>query len=251
MRDGISSAGVFRSDAKRGAEPAGVRPELRIVRTARGWNPENFAREQIRGLVRQVFFSNLLRPVRQVVFSPVEPETDMQNLCRRVGHALALESAGTVAVVGGHPLMLKDEVLRDEALRDETELRPTAGEEVCDPGMPLRQRAVPVRGNLWLVPGLADDGDGVPDARWHAHLCEVRREFEYSIVEGPPAGESNEATAMAQLADGIILVLSAHHTRRAAALNIKERLQAAQARLLGAVLSDRTFPIPESLYRRL
>jgi Mrp family chromosome partitioning ATPase len=83
----------------------------------------------------------------------------------------------------------------------------------------------------------------------HAYLAEVRREFEYSIVAAPPAGESNEALAMAQFADGIILVLSAMHTRRVTARKIAEVL--AQVRLLGTVLADREFPMPEGIYRRL
>jgi len=57
--------------------------------------------------------------------------------------------------------------------------------------------------------------------------------------------------ATAQFADGIILVVSAHRTRRIAARKIKEVLEAAQARILGTVLSDRIFPIPEGIYRRL
>jgi hypothetical protein len=48
---------------------------------------------------------------------------------------------------------------------------------------------------------------------------------------------------------GIILVLSAKHTRRVTALKIKNALR--QVRLLGTVLSDREFPIPTSIYRRL
>jgi hypothetical protein len=241
MSDGISSVGVFHSsDAKREQ----VSPEVRIFRAPRGWDPEVFAREQIRGLVRQVFFSNALRPVRQVVFSPTEQETDVQNLCRRVGHALALETPSSVAVVGGHPLI-------QDVLQDDTGQSQPARADAHDPTMPLRTMAVAVRSNLWLVPALAEEGDSIPDSKWHAHLCDVRREFEYSVVEGPPAGASNEATAMAQLADGIVLVLSARHTRRATARSIKERLESAQVRFLGAVLSDRIFPIPESLYRRL
>ncbi len=85
----------------------------------------------------------------------------------------------------------------------------------------------------------------------HSYLGAVRREFDYSILEGPPAGESNEATSMAQFADGIILVLSAGSTRRVVARRIKEMLEAAQARVLGTVLTDRVFPIPERIYRRL
>ena len=40
-------------------------------------------------------------------------------------------------------------------------------------------------------------------------------------------------------------------TRRIAARKIKETLEAAEARILGTVLSDRVFPIPDRIYRRL
>jgi Mrp family chromosome partitioning ATPase len=56
---------------------------------------------------------------------------------------------------------------------------------------------------------------------------------------------------MGQLADGIILVLEAHNTRRAIARKIIETFEAAQVRVLGIVLSQRTFPLPEWMYRRL
>jgi Mrp family chromosome partitioning ATPase len=56
---------------------------------------------------------------------------------------------------------------------------------------------------------------------------------------------------MAQFADGTVLVLSADRTRRVAARKIKEKLDGANARLLGVILSDRVFPIPEAIYRRL
>jgi hypothetical protein len=35
------------------------------------------------------------------------------------------------------------------------------------------------------------------------------------------------------------------------ARKIKETLEGAQVRILGTVLSDRVFPIPEEIYRRL
>src|SRR5258708_26835679 len=56
---------------------------------------------------------------------------------------------------------------------------------------------------------------------------------------------------MGQLADGVILVLSAQRTRRVTARNVKEGLERAEARILGTVLSDRDFPIPERIYRRV
>ena len=82
-------------------------------------------------------------------------------------------------------------------------------------------------------------------------LVELRNEFEYSVIHGPAAGISSEAALLGELADGIILVLGANSTRRATARKIKDTLEATRSRILGTVLSERTFPIPERIYRRL
>lgn len=202
-----------------------------------GWNQDNFAREQVRGLVQQVFLSSAEKPVRQIVVSAVDPESDVRNICRLVGEALALETMASIAVAGEYPQSLLDAEIAEPA--------------ALDGHTPLRQSATRLRGNLWLVPAIAKVGDRGATSLLLSYLGELRREFEYSVVEAPIAGDSNEATTMAQLADGIILVLSALHTRRIAARNIKQTLDAAHARILGTILSDRDFPIPQSIYRRL
>jgi succinoglycan biosynthesis transport protein ExoP len=56
---------------------------------------------------------------------------------------------------------------------------------------------------------------------------------------------------MGSLCDGMVLVVEANLTRRVAAQKVKEKLHAANARLLGAVLSQRTFPIPQTIYKKL
>ncbi len=200
-----------------------------------GWNPEDFAREQIRNLVRQVFLADVERPVRQVVFSAVDLETDVKSICRQVGEALALETGKSVAVVGDHPQILLENETEQPAMHDDS--------------ASVRQAAIRLHGDLWLVPAAGKIRRST--ASLHAYLGAVCSEFEYSILEGPPAGESNEAAAMAQFADGIILVLSARHTRRIVARKIQKMLETTQARVLGTVLTDRVFPIPEGIYRRL
>jgi len=233
MSDVVSRAGLFDPSE---AAPTTEFAEVRTLKPVEQWNPENFAREQIRGLVRQVFFANATPPVRQVVFSAVDAETEVRSICRQVAEALALETAQSVAVAGSYPAIHRDgENTSGKASQSSTE------------DLALRQIAIPVRGNLWLVP-LANS---ISSASLHLRLSSLRREFEYSIVESPSAGASNEATTIAQMTDGIILVLSAQRTRRATARNIKERLEAARARILGTVLSNRIFPIPEKIYRRL
>jgi hypothetical protein len=235
--DGISPDATV-VDTSGLAENEDLQAESAAQRQAE-WNPDEFAREQIRGLVRRVFFSGTERPVRQVVFSAVEPETDVHRICRRVGETLALETQGTVAIAGGLPKLLHSRVTGN--------LMP----ENRDGARRLRQTANQVRRNLWLVPAHTREGEPVTAASLHQYLSHVRREFEYSVVEGRAAAESNEAMAMAQFADGLILVLSAQNTRRATARTIKEAIEGSRARLIGTVLSDRAFPIPDALYRRL
>ncbi len=239
MREQIMSGAVLFPRTSAAVE---VTRQERNVSFEEGWNPEDFAREQIRGLVRKVFFSNSERPVRQVVFSALDADTDVKSICRSVGEALAVETASKVAVVGGYP----------EAL-PEAEIYPaeTGGRSSGNTSTLQHRAANRVDGNLWLLPAAETHGGRGATALLHSHLGEMRREFEFSIVEAPPAGESNEAMAMAQFADGIILVLSAYRTRRIAAGKTVEMLEAGNAHILGTVLSDRIFPIPDRIYRRL
>jgi Mrp family chromosome partitioning ATPase len=79
----------------------------------------------------------------------------------------------------------------------------------------------------------------------------LRDAFDYVLIDAPPLNAYSEGVALGQFADGMVLVLEANATRRDATARITERLHAMQVKVLGAVLNKRTFPIPESLYRRL
>ena len=234
MREAVMSPGLF---VARTAEPDRERALDVGSKPTAGWNPQAFAREQIRGLVRRVFLSNLERLVRQVVFSAMEPETDVLNLCWRVGEALALETQQSIGLVGEYP----------QALQVAGSFTPEKSRQ----GAGAPQNTTRVGSNLWLVPPVANEEDQASTASLRCFLGAIRTRFEFSIVVGPCAAESTAVTAMAQQADGIVLVLSAQRTRRITARKIKEKLEAAQAHLLGIVLSDRVFPIPERIYRRL
>jgi hypothetical protein len=213
-------------------------PRFEVSRETSDWNPEDFAREQIRGLVRRVFFMGGVRPVKQVVFSAAEPNTDVANICNEVGRALAVETRAHIAMVVREPWA--GELAR-------------AHPRYVASGV-IKSWSTQIGTNLWRVPGF-----GLRECReesgtrpyWLSCLAGLRIEFEYAVIHGPVAGISSEAAVLGQLADGIILVLGAHSTRRATARKIKETLEAAQARILGTVLTERVFPVPERIYRRL
>lgn len=238
------SLGAFQSsDMARAAETTPARRQSVASLQICTWNPESFAHEQIWGLVRQVFFASLARPIRQIVLTAIESGTDVASICRQIGEALALETSRGVAVV----------------LRSTQNCGTETDREITWPGIegsdaPLLRTATQLQSNLWMLlqNKILSGGDElVPSRSLNGYLAKLRREFEYSIVEGPPAGESSQAAALGRSADGIILVLEAHRTRRAAARKVKGTLDAADVRVLGIVLTGRRFPIPEGIYRRL
>ena len=223
--------------ATRTTDRESIAVEVRTRRPVECWSPETFAREQIRGLVRQIFSPNAAQQMRQVVFSGIESDTDVSHLCRRVGETLAEERIGEVAIVGAGALFSAEGRLHD----------PPAEYASADRSAPFTELGTRVRRNCWLVPA----AEYSSAESLLAFLAAIRREFESSVVEAPPTAESGQAMMMAQFADGFVLVLSAQNTRRASARRIKQAVEQAQVRLLGTVLSDREFPIPEALYRRL
>ena len=82
-------------------------------------------------------------------------------------------------------------------------------------------------------------------------LSDFRLDFDYTVLHAPPAALYSETAIMGRLNDGVALVIEAHRTRRVTAQKAKQVLQAANVKVLGTVLSERTFPIPEAIYRHL
>jgi len=233
-----TNAEVFHGSTVIGTAQETAPPQVVGLASAKDWNPKDFAREQIRGLVRRVFFAGGDRSVRQVVFSAAEPHIDVASICAQVAQALSLETRGHVAVAD-----------RGRWIAHTADFRAHA------PGISaIKSASIQMAVNLWRVPGIGIGEYGTESAtglHWLSDLAALRSEFEYTVIHGPSAGTSSEATLLGQLTDGIILVLGAHSTRRATAREIKGKLEAAQCRILGTVLSERTFPVPESIYRRL
>lgn len=213
----------------------------------RTWDPQQFAEEQIRGLARRVFLQGWPRPARQVVFSAAAPHIDIASLCQKAGEVLAAEGAGRVSLVEAN--------LHTRALEQRFGGTSNDGGEHSETAGAVRKSSRQVAQNLWLVPGTTFLGcpENGHNAAWlRSRLGELRREFDFAVIHASPTGVSGGSAAfLTHLADGLVLALEAHRTRRLTAQRIREQLLAANVRLLGVVLRDRSFPIPERLYRRL
>ena len=80
---------------------------------------------------------------------------------------------------------------------------------------------------------------------------ELRAAFDYVLIDAPPLNICNDAVVLGGLSDGVVLVLKANSSRRDTARQALEQLRAANIPIFGAVLNQRTFPIPDGIYKKL
>jgi Mrp family chromosome partitioning ATPase len=59
--------------------------------------------------------------------------------------------------------------------------------------------------------------------------------FDYVLIDAPPVGPLSDWTILATQADGVLLVLDAHNTRRNALREAVRSLESVGARILGTV----------------
>ena len=176
-------------------------------------------------LVRQLFFSSKNRT--RIFFAAVDGESRIQDLCERVGKTITTVPNAKVAVVHG------------------TAFKPRAADLGNELPNPEYTFATHLGENLWRVPF------GVFEAESNNATAErpALAAFHYLLFG---ANISDGATPFfCKACNGAVLVISANHTRREAAIRAKETLFGSNAELLGAVLVNRSFPVPELIYRRL
>jgi Mrp family chromosome partitioning ATPase len=82
-------------------------------------------------------------------------------------------------------------------------------------------------------------------------ISELRSEFDYVLMDVAPLNSCNHSMFLGGLSDGVVLVLKANSSRRDSTREAIQQFQDANVRVLGAVLNQRTFPIPERIYKRL
>ena len=109
--------------------------------------------------------------------------------------------------------------------------------------------------SLWLVAAGAAEGtaDSVLTAEAGAlWIRDLLGAFDYVIIAAPPVSHAAASAAvLGGLVDGVVLVVEANLTRRSVARAAVNQLRASGVRVLGTVLNNRTFPVPDSIYRHL
>jgi protein-tyrosine kinase len=207
------------------------------------------AADEVSDVVRRIFDPGTAGGRRRtILFAALDADSASARVSASVATLLARQTSAAVCLVEGN--------LRSNALPALCGVG-AAGAGLSDmllDGVPLRGALTPLSDNLWLLGAGGRGAEAVSRLsaeRLAPCVHELRAAFDYVIVNAPAATLHRDAAILAPLVDGVVLVVSASSTRREAARHTVEHLQQAGAVVLGAVLADRTFPIPEALYKRL
>ena len=217
-------------------------------RIAAGLDLDQMAREESLKLVQRVFLLQAAERPRAVVFAGIELGDGCSRICADTAKTLARNISGSVCLVDANlraPSLAQFFGVTDhhglaDALRQEGTIR--------DFTQQLRPD------NLWLLStgSFATDSPSLLSSdRLKALLVQSRTEFDYVLINVSTVILDGAASLWGPLVDGVILVVEANLTRRDVARKAKERLESANVRLLGAVFNNRTFPIPEIIYRNI
>jgi len=82
-------------------------------------------------------------------------------------------------------------------------------------------------------------------------LTELRVRFDYIILDTPPVVPYADTRILGPLVDGVIIVVRTGKTRREVVLRTEETLKSTNTKLLGYILTDIKYYIPEYIHRHL
>ena len=227
-------------------QPFGVRPRIRDAYYCR-FNTNPQTREQSQRLVQSLFLLGGETP-HCVVFAGVDHASGCSEICASAAEILASNVPGSVCLVETN--------LRSPCLQNFFDLSDRFGlTDALDSNKPIRHYVKrDEEANLWVLPagaGCTEPAALLNSERMKSKIAELRQNFDYLILDAAPREPYSDALAVAQLADGIVMILEANATRRESAIRVVTGLRSAQIKIFGAVLNKRTFPIPNALYKLL
>ena len=204
-------------------------------------------RDEVMKLVQRVFLAGGSEAARVVTFCGLEPGGDSGWICSRAAEVLASQVAGSICVV--------DANLREPGLHRYFGMEAGPGlTNALRQSEPVSSLVQRIRENLWLLSCGDEAGEWhalLGSDRTRARIQELRSEFDYVLIDAPVINPGNDVMAIGQSSEGVVLVLKAHSSRKEVARKAVKDFGNAGVRVLGAVLNDRTFPIPDQIYRRL
>jgi Mrp family chromosome partitioning ATPase len=229
-----------------GAAPAAAASRLDGAR-GRHSDATLVARDELLPLVQHILHGGVGgAPVRALIFAGTDSEASAE-VCAAAAATLADQVSGSVCLV--------DANLRSPSLHTLCGIEGTRGlADLLREPQEVRACLQEITDNLWLLPAAMTCGDGSPllgSDRLSRCIADIRAAFDFVLVATSPLSHYSDVVALGSVVEAAVLVLEANATRREVAKRTAQHLQDANVRVFGAVLTNRTFPIPEAIYRKL
>jgi Mrp family chromosome partitioning ATPase len=199
--------------------------------------------QEIQRLVRRLFFSSATVGPRLVSFADVEQANGSTAIAAKAGEVVAAEGR-SVCLVDAN---FSSPLLHTHFGLPYDPITPSIARSSAHSLRAIAQSPGPA--HLWVLT-CARPEHGSVWQEFPSFLSLLRNQFDFILID---AGVVMDVATLqvAQQSDGLVLVIEANTTRRERAARAKEVLAESQISLLGAVLNNRTFPIPENVYQRL
>jgi Mrp family chromosome partitioning ATPase len=221
------------------ADPIAQDPQIKL-------DPKQ--REELMKVAQRIFLQPKADRPRIVVFAATEAGNGCSFVCACTGALLASQMTGSVCLVDanlGNPSLHKKFGVENgyglaDALRGSDSIFNFARSMSSS--------------NLWLVSGGSSSDSALPllnSGRMRQLITELRTRVDCVLIDASAINLSNDAVSIAGAADGMVIVLKANSSRRETVRKAVHDMQSAHVRILGAVLNQRTFPVPAALYHRL
>lgn len=200
-------------------------------------DPASVASEGYRMLRTNLFYALVDTPPKVIVLTSAGP---------REGKSTTAANLGVTLAQAGKNTLLVDCDLRKPMLHNLFEARNLEGlvNILIGERKPQEVWREPVPG-LKLVPAgpsPPNPAELLSSRRLVDFLGQVRRDFDYVLVDTPPVGSVSDSAVLAANVDGVLLVLDAQHTRKGAFRQALRRLEGVGATVLGTVMNGYEFP---------
>lgn len=195
--------------------------------------PEGLAAEAYRSLRTNLIYALVDNPPEVIVVTSSNPQEGKSTVCANLGVVLAQAERKT---------LILDCDLRRPSLHSIFGLRNVRGlvDVVAGGNEPGSVWQEPLE-NLKVItsgPIPPNPTELLGSKRFSEFLAGIRREFDYVLLDAPPAGLVSDPSILASQGDGVLLVLDAQKTRKAALRQSRRSLEAVGANVFGTVMSN-------------
>jgi non-specific protein-tyrosine kinase len=200
-------------------------------------DPRAPAAEAYRTLRTNLTFSSLEKPLTTLLVTSPAPDNETPS-----GKSLAVANLAVTFAQGGRKTILVDCDLRRPAQHTIWGISNERGLSsfVLESGEPPLA-AVSGVADLWILPSgplPPIPADLISSRKMDEAIAALKPRADIILFDAPPVISVTDAALLASRLDGVLLVLSAGHTRRDHTAQAKELLDKIKVRVVGAVLTN-------------